>query len=295
MNMIELALSETENLTIQRTIGETVRHIRKAAGVSQTDLGNLIAIHQTAVSRVESGDQNLIPSQLLKIAHYFGVYADDILSGRVNFNDVALRFGKAPELPPRYQLWPFSKMREFLPTRLFLEKTQGDATVRKLFGSLELDGLLYLAPDATIGVQCHIDVLRQSIKKRYISLESIQAIVDHSRTKYVQGFLHQLYESQISPINLIQTFLLNEHHYEKNFDYQIDELSPGALTLSIKPSKHMEHIPYKDETLGDFLCQYRKTYLKDFPRYIGLPSLNLIETECHFHGNAKCIYKISAA
>lgn len=53
------------------SLGETVKRLRKCAHISQMDTADILALHQTAVCRVELGLQSLQPWQLQKICELY--------------------------------------------------------------------------------------------------------------------------------------------------------------------------------------------------------------------------------
>ena len=120
-------------------------------------------------------------------------------------------------------------------------------------------------------------------------------LIEQTRSEEFHGMMHRVYETQDSALRLVQTLLLNTHHYERNFEYNIEEANRKSLVVSIEPKEHMAGLAYHDEVLGDFLCRYKKSYFSKFPEYIGEKGLKISEKECHFHGARKCIYKLSAA
>ncbi|MBD2705580.1 helix-turn-helix transcriptional regulator [Spirosoma sp. BT702] len=57
---------------LQKAVGETVRAARKAAGMTQTELGELAGMKQPNIAALEKGKGNLSLDQLEKIAVALG-------------------------------------------------------------------------------------------------------------------------------------------------------------------------------------------------------------------------------
>ena len=54
-------------------IGDRVRSLRAAAGLSQEQLAEVLDVDQSAVSRIEGGDRALTARELTVVADHFGV------------------------------------------------------------------------------------------------------------------------------------------------------------------------------------------------------------------------------
>lgn len=276
-------------------LGMTIRRLRNVTNISQVELGNILDIHQTAICRIEKGSQTLTPSQLKTIATHFEVTLDSLLAGDIDYWHVAEKFGQDLPIPKEYRELAHSKVRELLPALEYSRHIQGGTYTDGLLSSLKLNGSYLLNPDQSIGVRCNLDILRHMIHDGHLnSAENLKLLTAQARRASAQGFLHHVYETQTSSIRLIQAWIVNSHHYESNFRYEIESLDPTSLVLSVSPNPHMTSVPYRDATLGDFLCRYKKGYFENFPAYINSKPLQLDEVQCHFHGAPSCVYRLRA-
>jgi transcriptional regulator with XRE-family HTH domain len=48
-------------------LGKFVRDARERLGLNQTEMGGILGLHQAGVSKLESGEQNLLAADYLKI------------------------------------------------------------------------------------------------------------------------------------------------------------------------------------------------------------------------------------
>jgi transcriptional regulator with XRE-family HTH domain len=287
--------SKKPEIDLQHELGRTVKLMRKTAKVSQVDFGKLLEVHQTAVCRIEKGFQSLTPEQLVSLSKFFDVSVDSLLASEINFMRIAEKFGTTPPVPERYRQLVHSKMREPYPLYQFALAAKGTAFARKVLSGLDLDEDLFSDLDMPIGVHCNLDIARKLISTGALAKTNFEQLMAQTQSEDAQGFLHRIYSTQESPISLIQSWIVNAHHYEANFKYDITAMNGKQIDLSIIPYSHMADVPYKDETLGDFLCEYKKQYFRQFPAVIGRKPLEVTEKECHFHGHARCIYTIKAA
>jgi transcriptional regulator with XRE-family HTH domain len=288
-------LKKVEGLKLQITLGEAVRRLRKCAKVSQQDLSALISIHQTALSRVESGQQNLLPWQLQKLSEFFNVKVDSLLSGSVNYWMVAERFNQIPPFPEHYRQFPFSKTREVLPFLHFIDAVKGPSYSEKVLSEFGMDGALFGAPDSPVGIYCGLDLFRNMVTNRILTEQNFSKLIDQTRTERVQGFLHPVYETQESALRLVKSWVLNAHHYDTNFNYEMECGSKDTLHLSVTPADHMAKVSYKDDQIGDMLCRYKREYISQFPKYIGQRPAEIEHKECHYHGASRCLYTVRFA
>lgn len=62
-------------------IGARVRELRERRHKRQEDLGELLQLDKSAISRVESGQRGLAVQELARLAPFLGVSVDEILFG----------------------------------------------------------------------------------------------------------------------------------------------------------------------------------------------------------------------
>ena len=280
---------------IKTHLGETIYLMRKAAKISQVELGTLLSLHQTAICRIEQGFQSLMIEQLYAISQFFEVKIDALIEGDLDYWKIAQKFNNLPPIPQRYCEFPFSKVREVLPSLKFLDKYKGEEEVSQMMSELNLPKAFFLNPDLALGVHCHLDILRYLIQNGELNRDTLSSLVDEARCDRVQGFLHPVYETQVNALGLIQTWVLNSHHYGSHFDYGVEELHKNSMVLSVTPQDHMKSVNYRDETLQDTLCLYQKTYLSHLAKYANSKPIEIQEKECHFHGAKQCVYELNFA
>jgi len=61
-----------------------IRELRKAAGLTQTELGDLVGLHQTQIGNLENGSRNLTIEWARRIAKALSVTTADILGEQDN-------------------------------------------------------------------------------------------------------------------------------------------------------------------------------------------------------------------
>lgn len=66
-----------------KTIGSNIRMVRKATGISQTELANRVGSDKSAISRYENGRQKLSLETLMRVADALDVDLVDLLKGKL--------------------------------------------------------------------------------------------------------------------------------------------------------------------------------------------------------------------
>lgn len=62
------------------SIGKRIKHYRTEKRMSQEELGNIVAVNNEHISRIEGGKKNLSLELLILIANALDVSADDLLT-----------------------------------------------------------------------------------------------------------------------------------------------------------------------------------------------------------------------
>jgi transcriptional regulator with XRE-family HTH domain len=62
-------------------IGENIKRLREEKGLTQQQVAELVNMHRSNYSKVESGQRELSVKALSKIANYFGISLDELVNG----------------------------------------------------------------------------------------------------------------------------------------------------------------------------------------------------------------------
>jgi len=68
------------NEDVKRQFGETVRELRKAAGLSQEELADLAELDRSYVGCIERGERNLSIENVCRLARAIGVSPSDFFA-----------------------------------------------------------------------------------------------------------------------------------------------------------------------------------------------------------------------
>jgi len=107
--------------------GQNIKKIREEKGLTQQVLANLIAMHRSNYSKIESGQRELSIDALNKIAKYFGMTTDQIINydgnipAEVTVEDKTLleQVKLIQELEPEEKNMVFKMVETFLTKKKF--------------------------------------------------------------------------------------------------------------------------------------------------------------------------------
>jgi transcriptional regulator with XRE-family HTH domain len=106
-----------------KEIGDRLRAIRRARGMTQTRLAEVLDTHFTAISQIERGLRGLTVHQLVKLSRALGVSPNQLL-GEIKSKDITRprnprllrRLQRIEELPPAQQRMVLSILDSLLKT-----------------------------------------------------------------------------------------------------------------------------------------------------------------------------------
>lgn len=75
-------------LVMENEIKDRIKALRKAKGISQSELGDVLGVTQNAISLIEKGITNISATQIKKISEFFDVSADYIIFGIESKKDI---------------------------------------------------------------------------------------------------------------------------------------------------------------------------------------------------------------
>ncbi|MBU0765309.1 MAG: helix-turn-helix transcriptional regulator [Bacteroidetes bacterium] len=78
-------------------IGQNIKKLREEKGLTQQQIAELVNMHRSNYSKVESGQRELSISALNKIARYFGVTLDDLVNGNEIPQEITIEDKSATE------------------------------------------------------------------------------------------------------------------------------------------------------------------------------------------------------
>lgn len=112
---------------IMKHIGKTIKAIREEKGLTQQQVAELVTMHRSNYSKVESGDRDLSIDAINKVAKYFGMTIDELVNfdgkvpNEVTVEDKSLmeQVKLIAELEPEEKTMVFKMIDTFLTKKKF--------------------------------------------------------------------------------------------------------------------------------------------------------------------------------
>lgn len=281
-------------------VASIFRAARKLTGKTQVEVSKHLGVSQSCISKIEAG--KLLPSvsEWFLFAQLVGIRPDEAY--HYGYLDHALPvqpegiYGESTfKMPARYTENAFSKVRTALPFIQYFQQHYGANRWEQYVSKEKIDPDFFLVYDGQISPQFTLDLVTRMIEGGVLKPQNLDELARAIRDPSMHGRLQQDYSHLHGSRELLLNIIQRADRYETNFSYQLQELSPQGLTLAIAPREHMSEIDYRNATLGDFVCRYKKRYLTEFSAYAGDRPVTIEEKECHFHGSEQCIYQIQTA
>ena len=294
-----MATPQEEEIVVQK-IARIVRATRKQLGLSQDDVAQRLGLIQSALSRIETGAQMLSAPQWAEFCRFTGISPDSIMTGYVDLKKPAILKTDDREgtfkIPRRYSKVRGSKVRAMIPFLKYFESLYGEEGLRKYLKEKKIDPDFFICLDNQISINFVIDMAEYFVSKGTLKQKDFAKLTKPASSPESHGTLHYLYESKNDAADLLAVLVPNSRYYECNFDYVIEAEARRYIDLSVTPCQHLEATDYRDnETLGDFLCRYKKHYFEQFTSFHGTEAAHIEELQCHYKGHSKCVYRVNLA
>ena len=296
-------MTPEERIAAKR-ISRIMRAARKQLALTQEAVANRLGISQSALSKLEHG--SLIPSapQWFDFCKFTQISTDSLVTGFIERNTPAvieegLRKGTF-KIPKRYAFHRGTKARALLPFFTFMEETMGERKMAEYFKQVKVDADFFIDLDNQINIEFALDIARHLIKEGHLSPTTVGKLTQSASQPRTHGSLHERYDLLKDRGQRLETFVGNSRLYGCNFRFKIEDKTSKHVDLSVTPEQHMEMVSYKnDPVLGDFVCEYNKSFLENFMVY-GMSDgqatkPNVESLECILLGKARCLYRIPLA
>ncbi len=165
----------------QKNIGHRIKLIRCAKGLSQEELARRVDLPRTAITKIESGSQDVRFKELEKLSEALGISLGNLVEEkrpvRESTDDEFFRVSESPA--PFYHTVVEEKLRTML--LVILERSAGDPDMdeRRLCSIVQqADQACFEAYGETIsGIPCHSPHLQQTIGEALELMASSQELM----------------------------------------------------------------------------------------------------------------------
>jgi transcriptional regulator with XRE-family HTH domain len=275
-----------------------MRAARKQQGLTQQEVSSRLEISQSALSKLEHGSLIASAPQWFEFCRLTRISPESLLTGYIE-RLVPATLAEGPregtfKLPKRYASDRGSKVRAMLPFLSYLTVAVGEKKADELLDHLKVDADYLIDLDNQLNLEFTLDIVRYLIDQKLLKPKDVSKLVKPVSLASMHGSLASRYSASASRSELLQQLVINARHYECNFEHRIEDAPKGALDLSVTPERHLSDIGYRDETLGDFVCRYKRHYFERFLAFGEGGAVKPVEElECHYQGAPSCIYRFS--
>ncbi len=249
-----------------KTIGDRLKKMRKASGMSQTELAKILDCDQASISRLESGIQGISATQLVTIAHTYKVDLNSIATGQINYWGISRDFKRKPKVKKRYQSYLETYGREVIPIIRFLNNYKGSEYTQKLLSSLGIEDLAFIPPDEKVSLRCYLDLIGALISEGVDLQSHITKWIEHYNQKEVLGSLTDSFNNTKSPLQVTGLLVHNNCLLDSIFDQTILERKDNSFLISMKKKPYLQGVDLERTKIGPVLLNQKVKMHEEFPK-----------------------------
>ena len=205
--------------------------IRKAKGLGQSDVAQMIETSQSRISKIESGILELFAYEWQVFAQKVGVPVDCILHGYIdNQSDVELRSEKQENnfsLPYAYHKDRCLNIRSLLPLLYFIKTSRSQEEFSDFLRDIKLHESFFCLLDN----QLNLNFLEDLIRRFDLSASDYGSIAKNFGSASAHGRLSLLYHQNVEHKELLKSLITFSKKYDLVFNYVFDELSSNEFLL----------------------------------------------------------------
>lgn len=250
-------------------------------------MAGVIGVAQETVSRIENGARSLSLEEWFRFVEFSGVSFDAAATGRFDIIDK----NSTAKLPFRYRNNAFSTVRTF---RIFwdhLLHCNGTEKANEWLDSRGISQDFMFNMSNPLSLQANSDLIYDLHRLGRMSGASLAALVKPVSGSSIHGSVGFAYELAKGPVHALELFIEHSSRYEQNFRYSIESKKPGLVDFGIAPNEHIKDVDFRG--LGPLHCDYKKAFFKSFLSTRGAPKAEVIEPECFYRGDKRCLYQVT--
>ncbi len=246
-------------------------------------------------ARASRGEISVSDRCISRVADFFEVRPEELLTGAVDFRGVAIRKGRGrKELPEAYSVAAFGKRRTTITSFDYIQERFGWKVRAELLRRFDLNEAILSDFTAPINMQFMTDVAEFLRRRHLLSYSEFFRMGAHSpvgNRATLIGVSLSAARSLRETYEMLFDGLIR--HFEQNTKYTIERLDDQGCTIEVIS------YPYVAEALGvrhlgnQSLCQLKAGFLASVPLYQDLPLAHVDETSCVHRGDATCRYELT--
>lgn len=233
-----------ENVTnFDEEVRKIIKFIRKQYKLQQEELGQIIQMSQSKISKVESGKLVLSLSAYTKMCLEFNIPLDSYLVGHID-SSKEVDYTSNQSRDHGFKLsrdcldFPTIAVREIYPFLEFTKHTFGEAYLHRKLKEFKVDDLYFYKLDNLIGPKFLANFSSNILEEKNISLSDVFESEIFSRPSSHGALYHKINAQHDLPI-VLDSFchlsLLYDANFERNLEINEDQ-SELKLVMKATPS-----------------------------------------------------------
>lgn len=284
----------------KRKIARVFRLARKERGLSQIQLASVLGVDQAAISRIESGRQELGATDLVIISQDLHIATECFSTGYLEtMEPTQVRsdpYEGSFKIPSEYRESRASKVRNTIPFLNLFRERLGEKKLQQYLETKKLDPDFFYCLDKQINIRFSIDLYKTMLQAGVLNSQDLSSIAAEVPRPSFHGLIRHRYEGISSPASLLTSLIANSRNYEANFSYELSASKKNQVEITATPGDHLGHGALRIQgDDGRMVCDYKAHYFKNFSAYNQsmASTARVSEQECFFKGAKRCVYRLN--
>ena len=277
------------------SIWVTIDKIKHTLGWSDTDLCDRLQV--TAKQLFEEKKLLLSPrlTPITRLTDSLGISIDAIVTGNIDFHALAAHAtGNLKQLPERYSVAKFSKIRTSIHILDFIENQLGWQAKKSIYNHFQINEAMFTSPESTVNFLMPSDICKFIGEKFKASLHQLQNIGAHSAIVNKNSVVGRVASKFKDPKALYENFFQVMVHqlYEKNQRYRILKLTRQNCLVETNFREEVKESLKTNRLGNEFACAAIGGSMASIPGYLDLSYSQVTKVDCIHRGGGSCKYFI---
>ena len=263
-----------------------LKKLRKTCRISQIHLALTLDMDQASISRLEKGTQGITLDILVKLAKFYDLKVEQLISGKINYYALAQSFGQVPKIPSKYRTNENIHFRECYPILRLIRKFGGDSSLQQILGPLGLEDLVYMEPHHLINTLMLVDIFISAKSKKIISKRDIPFLANESLSPECLGSFYDVFIKQESPLDLMTSWVLNSPSFDAQNSFKLIKRKEDSISMNWQSSTTQFNQVIIEKNLETFFINMKEMYFKKLFGLFQKTSAQITIVDSPFQGGA---------
>lgn len=273
-------------------LADRLERLRVTGRVSHQEWFDLLGVPWLEYQEFKMGRASFELGVFERVAGRFGLRVDDLLTDRIDFQDLAMKVDASSELPEAYSRAAYGRRRTSITSIEFLEKHQGWRLRSDALRALKVPEGALQDPFAPISVRFLSDLCLYLARRQFrkedffrMGLYTFDGNKDSMLGRFFSqiGSLRELYS--VFLVDMMKVF-------EQNCRYTIIRMDDDGLTVEAVTNPDVGAELSVRHIGNEALCSLKAGHLASMPLYLGLRRADVTETCCVHRGDSVCRFEV---